>query len=600
MEGFFVSYVDLAVFIVSFGVSLLIGIYYGFVSKKQQNSPVEYLLGGKKMGILPVAASLVATQLSGPSLLGMPAEIYAFGTQYWLIIFPTILMTIAVIKIHLRVIYEQGSLSSFIYIQRRFGWRVKKMMSAIYALSTLLFLPVAIYVPALTLNQMTGLDIYASAMVLSVLCLFYTLFGGMRAILWTDTLQLALMLTATILVALLAVHTAGGVQKVWEAADRGGRLIFFNFNIDMRDCTPIQSIVQFLLIVCAIDLRRLSCKSTHVLSDSCSMNASPVVRVSFWTIAVGNPFTLLFHLGLNPTSIQRYITVPSFEAARTSVIAMSVGYVVFQALFLITGLALYANYEACDPVTEGVIRKIDQIVPHFIVEKSDHIPGLAGLFAAGIFSASLSSMSSCLNTLSGCIYEDFLATTFRHFTESQKSLLLKGIVLVMGVIQLALVFLVDSLGTMVFLLTVSVVSISGGIVIGIFTAGMLLPKMNSCGALCGGISALVAVGSITIGAQMRLKEPTLPLRSDGCSNSTLISAPIETPDQEDVSWIFRINYMFYALLGFALVFIIGYPVSLMTGGERVKDERLLTPCLRKRKPERQDIQYNAVNAQNNK
>uniref|UniRef100_A0A1B0DEN1 Sodium/solute symporter n=1 Tax=Phlebotomus papatasi TaxID=29031 RepID=A0A1B0DEN1_PHLPP len=224
---FSVNLVDLVVFVVAFGVSVLIGVYYGFVSKKKQNTPTEYLLGGRRMGIFPVAASLVATQLSGPSLLGMPAEIYAFGTQYWLIFLPATLMTIVVIKIHLGVIFEQRSLSSFTYIQRRFGLRVKKMMSAIYALSIMLFLPVAIYVPALALNQMTGMDIYASAMILSIVCLFYTLVGGMRAILWTDTLQLALMLTATLMVTVLAIHTAGGVQKVWEAADRGGRLIFF-------------------------------------------------------------------------------------------------------------------------------------------------------------------------------------------------------------------------------------------------------------------------------------------------------------------------------------------------------------------------------------
>lgn len=208
------------------------------------------------------------------------------------------------------------------------------------------------------------------------------------------------------------------------------------------------------------------------------MNPSPVVRVSFWTIAVGNPFVLLFHLGLNPTSIQRYISLPKIEDAKVCLIVMSVGYVVFNALFLITGLAIYANYEDCDPLKVGTIRKIDQILPHFVVNEGEEIPGLAGFFTAGIFSASLSSMSSCLNTLSGCLYEDFLAPAHQHFTEQQKSLLLKGIVLIVGVVQLLLVFLVDSLGAAVFQLTVSVLSISGGIAVGIFTAGMILPKMN--------------------------------------------------------------------------------------------------------------------------
>uniref|UniRef100_A0A1B0CSQ5 Sodium/solute symporter n=2 Tax=Lutzomyia longipalpis TaxID=7200 RepID=A0A1B0CSQ5_LUTLO len=296
------------------------------------------------------------------------------------------------------------------------------------------------------------------------------------------------------------------------------------------------------------------------------MDPSPVVRVSFWTIAVGNPFVLLFHLGLNPTSIQRYISLPKIEDAKICLITMSVGYVPFNVLFLITGLALYASYEMCDPLKVGTIRKIDQILPHFIVERGRNIPGLAGIFAAGIFSASLSSMSSCLNTLSGCIYEDFLSTTFGHLSEKNKSLLLKGIVLCVGVVQLGLVFVVDTLGAAVFQLTVSVLSISGGISVGIFTAGMVLPKMNAHGAFSGGLAALLVVGGISVGAQMRLKEQPLPLRSDGCSNITNIATTTPFSEAEDdVAWIFRINYMFYAFVGFILVLAIGYPVSVLTG-----------------------------------
>ncbi|GAB0087058.1 Sodium/solute symporter [Sergentomyia squamirostris] len=573
MENFALSFVDVIVFVISFGASVLIGVYYGFVSKKRQNSPSEYILGGRQMTVLPVAASLVSTQLSGPSILGMPAEVYAFGTQYWLIFVPATIMTIVVCKIHLKVLYEQASLSSFTYIERRFGQGVKKMMSGVYALSILLFLPVAIYVPALALNQMTGLDIYATAMVLSIICLFYTLVGGIRGILWTDTLQLVFMLVGTVMVSGLAIYTAGGVQKVWDAADRGGRLVFFN------------------------------------------MTPNPTVRVSFWTILVGNTFVQFFHLGLNPTSIQRYVILPQLKDAKICLIAMSVGYVLFNALFLVTGLALYANYEDCDPMKVGVIRKIDQILPHYMAEIGRHFPGLAGFFAAGLFSASLSSMSSCLNTLSGCLYEDFLARTFHHCTELRKSLMLKAIVLILGGIQLVLVFVVDSLGAAVFQLTVSVLSISGGVAVGIFTSGMILPKMNAQGALWGGISAMLAVGGISVGAQMRLKEPPLPLRTDGCTNITALSSGVSflesvaadgVSSAEDVYWIFRLNYMFYALVGFIVVLAVGYPVSLLTDGGRVEDENLLTNCVRAssiRKPslspgKHENVSYVEVSTEN--
>lgn len=85
-----------------------------------------------------------------------------------------------------------------------------------------------------------------------------------------------------------------------------------------------------------------------------------------------------------------------------------IGHIVIKLLSVYNGLLIYGRYEACDPVIEKVVAKPDQIFPYFVMDVGRSVPGLPGLFVAGVFSAALSSMSSCLNTLSGTIYTDFI------------------------------------------------------------------------------------------------------------------------------------------------------------------------------------------------
>lgn len=80
------SFIDYGIFALLLALSTLIGVYFGFISKRKQNNTTEYLLGGKTMNKFPVSASLIATHISGITLLGVPSEIYANGTQYWVFI----------------------------------------------------------------------------------------------------------------------------------------------------------------------------------------------------------------------------------------------------------------------------------------------------------------------------------------------------------------------------------------------------------------------------------------------------------------------------------------------------------------------------------
>lgn len=88
------------------------------------------------------------------------------------------------------------------------------------------------------------------------------------------------------------------------------------------------------------------------------------------------------------------------------------GLILFNGFGILIGLVMYANLAKCDPFTAGTVNKIDQVLPYFVMEVGKKVPGLSGIFVAGIFSAALSTMSGLLNTMSCMIYDDFLRNRF--------------------------------------------------------------------------------------------------------------------------------------------------------------------------------------------
>lgn len=179
------------------------------------------------MNFFPIAASLIASHISGITLMSIPAEMYSNGTQYSVMVVSAVAVGIALTYVYLPVFYELQLTSSFQYLEMRFDRSVRLMASLIYAISIIIFVPIIVYVPALAFSQVSGINLHIITIVTSVICVFYTTFGGLKAVVWTDTLQFILMIGAVCCVIVLGLKSTGGIANVWEAAERGERLVFF-------------------------------------------------------------------------------------------------------------------------------------------------------------------------------------------------------------------------------------------------------------------------------------------------------------------------------------------------------------------------------------
>lgn len=142
------------------------------------------------------------------------------------------------------------------------------------------------------------------------------------------------------------------------------------------------------------------------------------------------------------------------------------------------GVIAYAHYESCDPLTSGKITNGDQLLPYFVSDILGGVPGLLGLFMAALFSAALSTMSSNWNTWAGLVYQDFIRPLRPNASEKWGNNAMKLLVLLMGCLNLGLVFVIGRLGSLFSLLT-SVYNICFGIIGGIFIFGTTCRKGNT-------------------------------------------------------------------------------------------------------------------------
>ncbi|GJQ68454.1 hypothetical protein Trydic_g17033 [Trypoxylus dichotomus] len=525
------------------GASVLIGIYFGCFGKKQKTAN-EYLLGGKSMTVFPIAMSLIASHISGITLLAMPADVYKYGSTISVMFIGIVLVCLLTAYISMPVFHELQLTSTYEYLMLRFDTRIRIMASLLYNINIILYLPIVIYGPALAFAQVAPVNLHIVNPIICVICIFYTTIGGLKAVVWTDTLQFSAMIAAIFAVLYLGLTTVGGLGNVFSRSYEGKRLdIAFDVN--------------------------------------------PTKRDTFWAILIGWSINWIPQVAFSQGSVQKFLSLPTLSDAKKAIGIFCVGIMFSKAASILTGLIIYAKYYNCDPFYTKHVKKDDQLLPYYVMDVAHHIPGLPGLFIAGIFCAGLSTLSAHMNSLSGIIYEDFVSFYVpEDITQKQISNILKIIVVIIGIISTILVFVVEHLGSL-FALVISLSGITLGSTLGLFMLGMMIPSATSQGALFGSIASLFCMTFIVIGNQIYKAKGLItyapkPSSIDGCLiNSTLLPHNLKSlGEREDVLALFRVTHYYYALIGTLILFAVAVPVSWLSDSKKPLDERLITPCMR--------------------
>ncbi|XP_044729683.1 sodium-coupled monocarboxylate transporter 1-like [Chrysoperla carnea] len=537
---------DYVVFLIMLLVCIFIGVYFGFI--KTSKNVKDYLIGSQNMAVWPVTISLAVSYISGISFLGFPTEIYIFGIQFYYAILDGFCMGIIGNYIYLPVFMDLRLTSTYEYLELRFDKSLRRLGSILFIVSVMLWLPIVIFVPALALNHVTGINVHIITPIVSAVCIFYTCVGGIRAVIWTDFLQAFLMVSSMVLVLIKATWDLGGLGTVIERNVASGRLEYPDMELSLTK------------------------------------------RLTFPVLMFGGTFNVINSGIINQVMMQRYVSLPSLKEAKSVVWLFILAKTIFLGLCAYAGLVIFAAYFNCDPFSTKIVTSKDQLLPLLVIDTLKDFPGASGLFLAGVFSASLSSLSSGLNSLAAVFLEDCFKPIFTKLTPKQEQVIVKTVVFVTGVIIVGLAAIVEKLGQ-ILQLSAALGSISSGPLLGVFTLGILFPRANAKGALYAGFSGLIFMAWICFGAQTMLATgkmhyPIKPVYTDGCTfNITeLVSTP-QPPDDYDetnVFFLYRITFLLYTAMGTTFTVVFGLIISYLTGFNKIEDvdPLYLAPFLR--------------------
>lgn len=539
---------EYVVFVLMLLVSALIGVFFWI---KGQNSNSDFIMGGKSMGVLPMTMSLVASFMSAITLLGTPAEMYVFGTHYVVLVLSYPLVMASAAHFYLPVFFKLDVSTSYEYLEWRFHKSVRILASSCFILQMVLYMAIVVYTPALALSQITGFQVDLACAIIFLVCIFYTVIGGIKAVMWTDTFQAAMMFGSFLAVIIKGNYDAGGTFKVFDSNYQTSRIELFNFSTDMTE------------------------------------------RHTVWAMIIGGYFTWISIYGINQTQVQRYLSVPKKEMAVKAIWWNGLGIGSLLMMCAYAGLVVFAYYDEaqCDPIKAGQVETKDQIFPLFVMQVMGDIPCIPGLFVAGVFSGALSTVSSGLNSLAAVVLKDFVMNgCVEQLSNKSEMLITRGLAVAFGILSYLVVFLVKYLPG-VLEAALGIFGIVGGPVLGAFTLGMFVPWSNSIGAFTGMLSSLIFTMWIGFGQTAAKNYGTYSVAGkettiDGCPaawfnvTESSTETPTDAPETESNGFthliVYEISYMWFSAIACMFCIVVGIIVSFLS---KPQDPRYLNPNL---------------------
>lgn len=566
---------DYLVFILTIGISFSIGVFFA-VWERKKNTPADYFLAGRKSRTLPVALSFIVTFQSSLMILGFPAEGYAYGIGIGYNVVGSTAAYIFTALFIVPVFHPLKLTSVNEYFRLRYGNNYVRYVTLSAGIIFSLFYMATVMVgTCVALDVVLGIPFWGTILIYTLVTTVYTSVGGIKAVIWTDVFQLVVMVTGMMAVLVKTSIDAGGAGNVMEYA-------------------------------------RERIQSTDFRPD-------PTIRYQVWNTSFGT-FSAYLYLTLMQPAMQRVYSTPTVKTARNLYFMSAPIYCLFMLMATFEGPAIFAYYVAkrCDILDAGVVKNINEILPFAVLDLFQHLPGLAGLFTASLSSAALSTMSSCLSSLSAVTYEDIIKVKFPDMHAYKATRLSKVIVLLYGLIALALAFAVSQIPGSVVAIFVSFMGSFDGPVVAIFLLSLMYRKATSKGVIIGAICGCAVAFWLNVGSQFSglPHYPYLPAGpTDQCddyletefSNSTLSEIVQYHPDlynktphnntelltanittamnlvgQEQIEEylsplekIYSISYVMFSFIGMLTSLSVGFLVSLCTKPPKKIDERCM-------------------------
>lgn len=439
---------DLIVFFVLTFGNVLFGASFYFKNKDSS----QFTSGGGKLPAWVVGMSIFATFVSSISFLALPGKAYMTNWNAFVFSLSIPVASILAVKFFVPLYRGLGSISAYNYLEVRFGVWARIYASICYMLTQLMRTGAILLLLALPLNALFGWDIKTIIIVTGIAVTFYSMLGGIQAVIWTDAIQGIILIVGAIVCALILTFSMPeGPGQIFEIAAANNKFSLGSFGLSLKDST-------------------------------------------FWVVLIYGLFINLQNYGIDQNYVQRYMTTSSMKEAKSSALFGSLLYVPVSLVFFYIGTALFAYYTARPELLPAELKLPgagDKIFPHFIV---NGLPvGITGLLIASIFAAGMSTVSTSLNSTATLVLTDYYKRYFnKNATEKSSMKVLYSSSLIFGVMGIGIALILVGVESVLDAWW-GLASIFSGGMLGLFLLGFLSKRVRNIDAAVG-----VIVGALVI------------------------------------------------------------------------------------------------------
>lgn len=419
---------------------------------KKKGTSEEFTSAGRSLPGWVVGMSIFATYVSSISYLGYPGKAFSGDWNAFVFSLSIPIASYFAARYFVPFYRSQDSISAYSFLENRFGPWARIYASSCYLLTQIARTGSILYLLALPMNVLLGWNIQTIIIVTSVAIVLYSMLGGMKAVIWTESIQgIILIGGALVCMFILLFDMPEGPAQTFSIAMEDGKFSLGSFGSSLSEST-------------------------------------------FWVCLIYGVFTNLQNYGIDQSYVQRYHTAKNEKEAKFSALFGGYLFIPVSAVFFMIGTGLYAFYKVHPGVLpDGV--GADYVFPFFIVNE---LPvGLTGLLIASIFAAGMSTIATSVTSSSTIILTDYYQRFRKHAGNRERMLVLKLSSVGVGVAGILVAFAFMSVQSALDAWWALASIFSGGM-LGLFLLGYISRKARNFDAVLGVVCGVILVCWIVI------------------------------------------------------------------------------------------------------
>ena len=434
-------------------LTCLVGI--GLACSGGEQTTADFFLGGHRIPWWAAGISIFGTTLSAITFLAIPARSYAADWSTILLNGGIVVVAPLVAGWYLPIIRQADVTTAYEFLEQRFGLSLRLFAAVSFSLFQLARMGIVILLPALAISAVTGVPVIPAILVMGLLATLYTVLGGIEAVIWTDVLQVVVLVGAAVIAIGVAIAEVGGLTPALE-------------------------------IALAADKLRLVQPGWSPDGDS------------LWVLMLGAIFSnALVPYTTDQTIIQRYLATPDQSQAVRAIWTNALIAIPVTVLFFALGTAIFCVYQS-QPETLPTLDSPSQLVPWFAATR---LPaGCGGLVVAGVLAAAMSSLDSGMHSVSTVLTNDVLRRFRPATTDAVLLRAARLLVVLLGAIGTATAVWMASVQVpSLWEFFITIMGLFGGPLAGLFFLAVFRPQTGTPQVWAGVGAAVAAVGWLVLG-----------------------------------------------------------------------------------------------------